>query len=142
MLKEGSLVYFNPFVFKNGAKPKPKYFVVLAMMDSGNLLLASLPTSQDHVPSDVNIVRGCVNIPESNVNAFVFEKGDRVTESFCFPLRTYIYGEQIDDYTIGYIDSMSANMTDLGVLSSDLLTSLRTCLKQATNIKRSYRNKL
>lgn len=52
MLKEGSLLYFNPFVFKNGATPKPKYFVVLAMMDDGKLMLASLPTSYPNECSD------------------------------------------------------------------------------------------
>jgi hypothetical protein len=29
-MTEGTLLYFDPFVFKNGATPKPKYFIVLA----------------------------------------------------------------------------------------------------------------
>lgn len=140
MLKVGSLLYFDPFVFKNGATPKPKYFVVLSAMENKRVLLASLPTSQDHVPSDVEVVRGCVSISERNVNVFVFEEGDQVTESFGFPLRTFIYGEQVDEYSEDYLESMSANMTDLGLMFSELLNKLKECLKQATNIKRRYRS--
>lgn len=138
MLKEGSLLYFNPFVFKNGATPKPKYFVVLAMMDDGKLMLASLPTSKDHIPTSAVIVRGCVNIPESNVNVYVFEQGDQATDSFCFPRRTYIYAEQLDIYTCDYIDSMNSSMTDLGVLQPDLFKAVKDCLKQAATISKKY----
>ena len=138
MLKEGSLLYFNPFVVKNGAIPKPKYFVVLAIMDDGKLMLASLPTSKDHIPTSAKIVRGCVNIPESNVNVYVFEQGDQATDSFCFPRRTYIYGEQLDIYTSNYIDSMNGSMTDFGVLQPDLFKAVKDCLKQATNISKKY----
>jgi len=34
-MTEGTLLYCDPFVFKNGATPKPKYFIVLANTDSG-----------------------------------------------------------------------------------------------------------
>ena len=69
-MTEGTLLYCNPFVFKNGATPKPKYFIVLANTDDG-VMLASLPTSKDHVPADAEVVRGAVNIPERGVNAYV-----------------------------------------------------------------------
>lgn len=29
MFEEGNLLRFEPFLFKNGALPKPKYFVVI-----------------------------------------------------------------------------------------------------------------
>jgi hypothetical protein len=32
-MTEGTLLYCDPFVFKNGATPKPKYFIVLANTD-------------------------------------------------------------------------------------------------------------
>lgn len=138
MLKEGSLLYFDPFVFKNGAPPKPKYFVVLATMDDDKMLLASLPTSKDHVPTDAVVVRGCVNIPERCVNAFVFEEGDQITEGFCIPRRTFIYGEQLDIYTKHYINSMPSTMAELGTLLPELFAALKNCLRQATNISKKY----
>ena len=57
MFEEGNLLLFHPFVFKNGAASKDKFFLVLENMD-GELLLASLPTSKDHVPSDIELKHG------------------------------------------------------------------------------------
>lgn len=136
-MTEGTLLYCDPFVFKNGAAPKPKFFIVLANMDDG-VMLASLPTSKDHVPGDVEVVRGAVNIPERAVNAYVFEAGDLVTDSFAFPRRTFVYGEQVDDYTEDDLNGMGASIQILGVLKPEILADLRACLKQAANIKRKY----
>lgn len=136
-MTEGTLLYFNPFVFKNGAAPKPKFFIVLANTDDG-VMLASLPTSKDHVPSDAEVVRGAVNIPERGVNAYVFEAGDQVTDTYCFPRRTFVYGEQVDDYTEEDLNAMGSTMQNLGVLKPDILADLKACLKQASNIKRKY----
>lgn len=36
MFEKGNLLLFRPFVFKNGAKPKDKFFLVLENID-GNL---------------------------------------------------------------------------------------------------------
>ena len=136
-MTEGTLLYFDPFVFKNGATPKPKYFIVLANTDDG-VMLASLPTSKDHVPADAEVVRGAVNIPERGVNAYVFEAGDQVTDTYCFPRRTYVYGEQVDDYTEEDLNAMGSTIQNLGVLKPELLADLKACLKQAVNIKRKY----
>jgi hypothetical protein len=136
-MTEGTLLYCDPFVFKNGATPKPKYFIVLANTDSG-VMLASLPTSKDHVPQDAEVVRGAVSIPERGVNAYVFEAGDQVTDCFAFPRRTFVYGEQVDDYTEEDLEAMGGSIQNLGVLKPELLAELRKCLKQAPNIKRKY----
>lgn len=136
-MTEGTLLYCDPFVFKNGATPKPKYFIVLANTDDG-MILASLPTLKDHVPADAEVVRGAVNIPERGVNAYVFEAGDHVTDCFAFPRRTFVYGEQVDDYTEADLEATNSNIQNLGVLNPELLADLKACIKQATNIKRKY----
>ena len=41
-----------------------------------DILLASLPTSKDHVPSDLEVKYGCLNIPERMLNIFVFLAGE------------------------------------------------------------------
>lgn len=58
-LKAGTLLYFSPFWFPDGGQPKPKYFVVLYNEDK-DMLLASLPTSKDHIPSDIEMQAGCI----------------------------------------------------------------------------------
>lgn len=138
MLTPGTLYYIDPFVFKNGAKPKAKYFIVLAQMD-GELMIASLPTSKDHLPVDTNVIRGCVNIPERCISAFVFEAGDIVTNTFSFPQRTFIYGEQVDDYCEEELKPMADDMETIGILNSDLFQELLDCMKQSSVIKRKYK---
>ena len=55
--QEGAILYFDPFIFSDGGSPKPKYFLVLKVMDDA-CLLASLPTSKDFVPSTVEKIHG------------------------------------------------------------------------------------
>lgn len=100
--------------------------------------MASLPTSKDHLPADVEVTRGGVNIPERDINAYVFEAGDLVTENFSFPRRTFVYGEQVDDYTEEDLIFMGSNIQNLGVLKPEILSDLKACLKQASHIKRKY----
>lgn len=55
MFETGNLLFFRPFIFKNGAEPQDKFMVVLGLDTNGNMVLASLPTSKDHVPSDIDV---------------------------------------------------------------------------------------
>lgn len=138
MFQEGELLRFSPFIFKNGSQPKPKYFIVLGYIDN-NVMMASLPTSQDHVPADVVVERGCVDIRERGVNAYVFNPADLVTPTFRFPLPTFVYGEQVDEYEQTYLDSMNSVIEHLGVLDSQIFSDLKECLKRAVLIRRKYK---
>ena len=64
MFEAGNLLFFRPFVFKNGASPKNKFMVVLGQDAVGNTVLASLPTSKDHVPSDIEVKGGCIDLSD------------------------------------------------------------------------------
>ena len=141
MYPEGQLLRFTPFVFKNGAKPKPKYFIVLKYLDD-RLMMASLPTSQDHIPNDVIYSSGCVSIAERSVNAYVFMPNEKVTDSFSFVKPTFVYGEQVDEYAQKYLGEMNTKVEDLGIIHPDLFIQLKECLKQSTLLKRKYRKLL
>lgn len=102
MYEEGMILLFHPFIFKNGATPKDKFFIVLKKLD-GHILLASLPTSKDHVPTDLGVRHGCIDLPERTFNAFVFLSGQNVATqidgtSFAFKKDTFIYGADLDVY--------------------------------------------
>lgn len=141
MFQEGQLLKISPFVFKNSNTPKPKYYVVLRHIDEG-IMMASLPTSKDHIPADVSVTDGCVDIPERQINAFVFSPATQVTETFRFPLPTFVYGEGVDEYEQSYLDAMDADIDDLGQIESDLFQQLKDCIKKATLLKRKYRKLL
>lgn len=50
---EGEVLYFDPFLFKDAkGGSKPKYYIVLKNMND-NVVLATLPTSKDFVPSNL-----------------------------------------------------------------------------------------
>ena len=141
MYPEGQLLRFTPFVFKNGANPKPKFFIVLKHLDD-KLMMASLPTSQDHIPSDIIYSSGCVNMAERSVNAYVFMPNEKVTDSFSFIKPTFVYGEQVDEYALKYLDEMETTIEDLGVIHHELFIQLEECLKQSALLKRKYRKQL
>ena len=141
MYQAGELIKFSPFVFKNGNQPKPKYCIVLGHIDD-KVMMANLPTSKDHVPSDLMVERGCVDIPERGVNAFVFNPNDQVTPSFRSPRPTFVYGEQVDEYEQKYLDEMGSTVEQLGQIDPVLFQSIKDCVKKARLLRRKYRQLL
>lgn len=142
---QGALLCFDPFWFPDGGKPKRKYFVVLQKKDT-SLLLVSLPTSKDHIPSDVAFRAGCIELPERNFNAFVFPANDYVTETFAFPNNTFIYGSNLHAYDLEAIikpvlESLST-VTRLGNIQPKLFKELVTCLKTSSSVRRKYQKLL
>lgn len=141
MFTEGRLLYFDPFYFKNGNMSKPKYFIVLGHLDN-EIIMASLPTSKDHLPENVLQQRGCVNIPDSVINVYIFNTDDEVTENFKFKVPTFVYGEQVDEYSKDYIIGMQSKVKDLGILKEPIFMELKSCLRQSIHLKKRYKKHL
>ncbi len=141
MYEAGDLLKFSPFAFKNGNPPKPKYFIVLGHIDE-KVMMASLPTSKDHVPADAVVEHGCVDIKERGVNAYVFNPNDKVTATFSFPKQTFVYGEQVDEYEQKYLDEMNTTVEHLGKIEAQTFQDLKDCIKKAQLLRRKYRNLL
>ena len=149
MFKAGNLLFFKPFIFKNGALPKNKFMVVLGQDALGNMLLASLPTSKDHVPADVNVKSGCIELPDRMVNVFVFTADEHITEAqngtlpFSFDVNTFIYGSDLDTYPIvtfqEQIACKFAEVEYIGKLSDSHFIALKECLKNSKMVKNKYK---
>ncbi len=143
MFPERTIVYFDPFYFKNGNPAKPKYFVVLKNLKSKNIL-ASLPTRKDSVPEKEENKEGCIELPEIDFNCFVFSKETEVTDcGKTFDFRTHIYGHQIDDYEVSLLEeTYPIENTDYyiwGKMKKNLFNSLIDCLKTSKSVKRKYK---
>lgn len=143
MYTEGNIIRFDPFYFKNGNTAKPKYFVILKKIDD-IALIASLPTRKDTIPSNVTFQFGCVELPDINLNCFVIPNILEVTD--CgrkFDFNTYLYGHQIDDYSIDSLQNMNVNegadYEIWGQMKSDLFMDLRNCFKNSKSVKWKYR---
>ena len=149
MFKVGNLLFFKPFIFKNGAPPQNKFMVVLGQDTNGNTLLASLPTSKDHVPRDVEVKGGCIDLPERQVNVFVFIGGEIITieqedaSSFSFDVNTFIYGSDLDTYPVNtFHQQMADNITQVefvGRISDAYFTALKECLQNSKMVKNKYK---
>lgn len=143
MFDVGSLLFFRPFLFKNGRMPEPKFFVVLGTIEEG-VVLASLPTSKDHVPAVYGDKAGCLNDDEQRFNAYKFNAGVSVTiTDFSFEKPTFIYGEQLDTYPLSAFIEQQRNgettIEELGQLKEDLLGELKLCLKKSMKVKRKFK---
>lgn len=146
MFEEGSIIYFDPFYFKNGNTAKPKYFVVLKNQDEQNIL-ASLPTRTDSIPQKEEIDNGCVELPSINLNCFVISNEIEVTDcGKMFDFKTHIYGHQIDVYEVEFLKEIyPLENTDYevwGKMKEELFGSLIECLKNSKSVKRKYRKML
>ncbi|MBO2543616.1 hypothetical protein J0871_04235 [Salegentibacter sp. BDJ18] len=143
MFKEGNIIYFDPFYFKNGNKAKPKYFVVLKNQNDQNVL-ASLPTRTDSIPTKSEIDNGCLDLPEINLNCFVISADKKVTNcGKFFDFKTHIYGHQIDVYEVDFLKEIypieNSDYEIWGEMIEDLFTELKECLKNSRSVKRKYK---
>lgn len=143
MLTEGNILYFDPFYFKSGNKSKAKYFVVLKIF-GGNFVLASLPTSIDTIPQKYELEFGCLELPNINFHCFVFQPNISVTEcGRSFPLRTLLFGHQLDEYSIQILNSVypveGVDYTVWGKLRPDVFQDLLSCFRTSQSVKRKYK---
>ena len=142
MFKEGTIIYFTPFYFRNGNAAKAKYFIVLKKNEE-NTILASLPTRKDSIPENNIIDNGCIELPEINLNCFVFSPNIEVTKcNKCFDFRTHVYGYQLDSYNIQELNDIyrieGSDYEVFGEMNDELFSQLINCLKTSRSVKKKY----
>lgn len=146
MFAKGTIIYFDPFYFKNGNSAKSKYFVVLGSNGVNNIF-ASLPTRRDSIPAKSTIENGCVELPGISLNCFVISPNQIVTD--CekqFDFTTHLYGHQIDEYDIEFMKENYPNegidYYIFGQMRIDIFNDLIKCFKTSKSVRRKYKKKL
>ena len=144
--RQGSILYFDPFIFPDGGSPKPKYFLVLKRMDD-TLLLASLPTSKDHIPEYIEKRHGCIERSDIGFNCYYFDPSVVICDNgFSFPIETYVYGFRLQTFNLN--DLLLQEVTDettieeCGILTNNEYQALIRCLTNSPEVKRGYRKLL
>ena len=144
--QQGAILYFDPFIFPDGGSPKPKYFLVLKHIDD-TLLLASLPTSKDHVPEYIEKRHGCIERPDIGFNCYYFDPSVVIFDNgFSFPVETYVYGFRLQTFKLN--DLLLQEVTDetkieeRGILTDIEYQALIRCLTNSPEVKRGYRKLL
>lgn len=151
MFKEGNILYVKPFYFENGNPPKPKYFLVLKAVDR-QLVLASLPTSHDHIPAGKEKVHGCIDDSTINFNCYYFQAGkivaynDKEKTNFFFPRDTYVYGYRISLFDLNkmelLINGKDCEVAYEGTMLKEEYEQLKECLRKSSSVKRAFRRLL
>ena len=144
--QQGAILYFDPFIFPDGGSPKPKYFLVLKRMDD-TLLLASLPTSKDHVPVFIEKRHGCIERSDISFNCYYFDLSVPICDNgFSFPVETYVYGFRLQNFNLNNL--LLQELTDkttieeCGTLTKSEYQALIHCLTHSPEVKRGYRKLL
>jgi hypothetical protein len=138
----GKIIYFDPFHFKDGGS-KPKYFLVLKVVDD-DAILASLPTSQGHLPASQSIQHGCLEIPDSCINCYIFEANRPITnDGWYFRVNTFLHGLWIDDFSISALTATysieNVEYEIIGELTKKELESVIRCFVNSSSVKRRYK---
>ena len=146
MYTPGNILYFTPFYFPDGAKEKNKYFIVLTE-NQENTIIATLPTSKDHIPANVEKNHGCIDLPGINFNCYYFEANKPITEDgWGFPLETYVYGPQVAEFKKSNFESIYAieeiDYEIVGKLTAIEFTAIQNCVKNSKTVKRKIRRAL
>jgi hypothetical protein len=138
--KPGNLLYVQNYQFTNGTT-KPKYFLVISKFE-GTLIIASLPTSQDYIPSHIQKVHGCLDYPDYSFNCYHFGANTKIcSNGFFFPLNTYLYGEWVDTFEQEKINEIP-NAVVKGSLNEQELQSIIKCFKNSEKVKNKIKKRL
>jgi hypothetical protein len=142
VLHPRQIVYFNFFYFKNGNTAKAKYFIVLART-SNQAIVASLPTSKNHIPSFIKQEHGCIDDEDSCFNCYCIEANKVIGENgFSFYRPTFLYGDQLEIYELEiFEDVYSIPGVDYEIQDLLLVNEYNAILNCFRNSKR-VKNKL
>lgn len=136
----GNLLYIPNFTFKNGTS-KDKYFLIVACTDQ-SIVVASLPSSQNHVPSQLTIEHGCIDNPTGSFNCYHFEANRTICQDgFSFPKPTFIYSEWVDMYTNADLSKIISYEMK-GKLTKRELASVIECFKNSKKTIRKIKKLL
>ena len=140
MFTHGNLLFFTPFYFKNNNEPKKKFFVVLHN-DNKQFVMASLPTSKDHIPDDLK-KHGCICCEQMQIICYYIKKHTVITDNgFAFDKDTYMYGNELGDYDVALFNTKytPSEIELKGRLTETEFNSIKTCFANSPNVKQKYR---
>lgn len=107
-------------------------------------VLASLPSSVSHLPSGQVIQHGCLEVPESGINCYIFVANQPITKNgWSFPLNTFLYGMWLDDYNIDVLNEHypieRVEYEIIGQLTDEELAKVIACFANSSSVKRKYK---
>lgn len=145
MFDTGNILYCQNFIFNNGNTPKSKYFIVLKREADG-IIIGSLPTRTNKIPSFVDVPHGCVNKNENLFNCYLFQAEKPICENgFYFDLPTFVYGDDAEIYEAKTVESnytLDINYKVEGKMLKEEFEKLIDCFKNSNAVKNKIKRRL
>jgi hypothetical protein len=140
------LIYFDPFFFRDGSASKSKYFLVLKVVEN-TVVLASLPSSKNHLPTNTKLNHGCLELPDCCINCYIFQAARPITkDGWSFGLDTFLYGNWLDDFTIESLQNLYAiegvDYEIIGEINEEELKNIISCFVNSSTVRRKYKRML
>ncbi len=90
------------------------------------------------------MIHGCLEIPDSCIGCYIFEKNRAITTSgFSFPLDTILYGNWLDDFSLQLLQENypieGIDYEIIGELMDDELQKIIHCFSNSSVVKRKYK---
>ena len=82
MFENGNILHITKYQFDNGEIKNTGKFLIVILNERNRTIVASLTSSQDHVP-DVIKKSGCININQMSISCYFFSKGKEITTILC-----------------------------------------------------------
>ncbi len=145
MFEAGNLYYFKPFYFADG-NSKPKYFLTL-YADANAVIVASLPSSVDYVPSHIEKKHGCLNDLPSDFNAYYCSPNVKVTNNnWAFPTHTYLYGLWVNMFSLSELEANyqveGVDYEFIGRITKNEFNAILQCFLSARTLKNKIKRLL
>ncbi|MCO6147526.1 hypothetical protein [Flavobacterium sp. NRK1] len=143
---EGTLLHIPNYEFENGER-KNKFFLIIREIEHVQLIV-SLPSSIEYLPSDIEIVHGCIELEKAQQTTYCF-KAERVIASntaFSFKKDTYLHGcwlHGIDKTAFFQKYSVENLHYEIkGVIDQHELNAIKKCFKNSCVVKNKYKRLL
>ncbi len=145
MYNPGTIIYFDPFFFKDGGSKK-KYFLVLKNIEN-KVVICTLPSSVPHIPEDMKGKHGCADHPQSGICCYILLAGKVITKNnFYFDVETYLHGHWIDEYPLDILKETyqieGLEYEIIGELVPEEFEKIIECFKNSSIVKRKYKRML
>lgn len=147
MIQHRALLYINPFYFKDGTTPKPKYCLVIDA-DQDGFIIVNLPSSKVRFPyPEVNIKPGCIELKDVGMKFFCLQKDVCYTDTeHIFSQDTFLYPRWVDEWDLKIFEKSygkeGQNYRYCGKVNENTFLDILYCLSKAPDIKKGMSRKL
>ena len=141
MFGNGNILHIPRYEFEDGTIKGTGKFLIVIFNNNDVSIIASLTTSQNHIPDDLK-KHGCINSDYISVSCYHFEKSKKITTSdFSFWKDTFVYfSNNVFEKKIDIIEEKYGDTIELkGKLSDEEYEEFIYCIYKSKFVNRGIK---